>query len=758
MSYLPVKSALRSNFRLSTLALSVSLALLSSHGFALEALDDASLADSTGEGLAFLPENFSMQFNGANNSAGNGSIRLIPVGPLTTASQDSNKDGVVNTTDHSVGKADIYLYGLALSQSSADYGVARNVGSNTGTNSRFDRTVTSWGSAINPWVFKVATQKDVPDFSASSPDSTTKGDVSYIMLEAPLYSTDVSALTPTEKSAYNLKLGLWADAFVRDPLKAEGDTAQFNLGENYGGVSDASRANRLRLQAIWDGFSLNGSNLKMFQTLGGVTATEVTQGLSKTYNNTLGISAVMRLNGGDGQNLRASYTDPNNTSGPMISSGNNAIRTLGAWQLSDVNTYGCGDASTNYTSLACEYRFQSRTVEDKFTSSSTWKAPSASSVLRLSTREAAGASNDQMLKTPAIDGVMPNFDSNEGIYLYNPNINLVLGSTYQPLTIGSDGQNITLEIARIPNKESIYKQVYTAYAGATGNLTSAQIAEYKGSTCNIYQCGTNTITGYQGSNATHSSITIGSTVYNAGSNTLEAHKGLSAVGISFGILQDNTLAAGTETKSYTQWQDQQRQARTRFFNWSDAYEVARDGLGDSADEYDPYTGAQDCSGLGGCNRTAQNNDTTQTLGSKSIFVSKGYHRDWIYRTTGNADNPGFFNPSADAENTANGAYTNPEIALCTGNGNTKCDTSTTARDYTNIGAKAANLSWTTRTGATANQPNWMDSTNTSALIRGVTLDNIPAVATINTSPKNNFGSAVIDGLLIQHMKITTKGL
>lgn len=757
MSHLRVKSGLRSGFRLSTLALSIGLSLISPHGFALEALNDEGLAESTGEGIAFLPEDFSMQFNGADNTTGTGYIRLIPVGPLTQASQDTNKDGLVNASDHSVGKADIYLYGLALSQSNNNYGSSR-----TNLNSRFDRNITSWGNAANPWLLKVGTEKDVPDFSAPSADSTTKGDVSYIMLEAPLYSTkNVADLSPAEQSAYNLKLGLWADAFVRDPSKIEGDAAQFNLGENYGGASDSTRANRLRLQAVWDGFSLNGSNLKMFQTLGGVTATEVTQGLSKTYNNTLGISAVMRLNGGDGQNLRASYTDPNNTSGPMISSGNNAIRTLGAWQLSDVNTYGCGDASTNYTSLACEYRFRSRSVQDQLNSASTWKAPSASSVLRLSTREATGASNGQMLKTPAIDGTNPTFDASEGIYMYNPNINLVLGSTYQPLTFGTDGQNITLEIARIPNKASIYKQIYTAYAGATGNLTASQIAEYKGSTCNIYQCGTSTVTGYQGSNATHSSITIGSTVYNSTTNTIEAYKGLSAVGISFGILQDNTVAAGTGTKNYTQWQDQQRQARTRFFNWSDAYEVARDGVGDSADEYDPYTGAQDCSGLsglGGCNRTAQNNDTTQTLGSKSIFVSKGYHRDWIYRTTGNADNPGFFNPSADAENTANGAYTNPEIALCTGNGNTKCDTSTTARDYTNIGAKAANLSWTTRTGATANQPNWMDSTNTSALIRGVTLDNIPAVTTINTSPKNNFGSAVIDGLLIQHMKITTKGL
>jgi len=29
---------------------------------------------------------------------------------------------------------------------------------------------------------------------------------------------------------------------------------------------------------------------------------------------------------------------------------------------------------------------------------------------------------------------------------------------------------------------------------------------------------------------------------------------------------------------------------------------------------------------------------------------------------------------------------------------------------------------------------------------------------VNPSALNNFGSAVIDGLLIQHLKITTKGL
>lgn len=737
MSYLHVKSG----FKLSTLALSIGLSLVSPQLFALEALDDASLANSTGEGIAVLPENFSMQFNGADNTVGTGYIRLIPVGPLTAASQDTNKDGLVNTNDHSVGKADIYLYGLALSQSNTDYGSARAIG--TTTNSRFDRAITSWGSAANPWLLKVATENDVPDFSALNPASTTKGNVSYLMLEAPLYSTNVAGLSAAEKSAYNLKLGFWADAFVRDPTKAEGNAAQFNLGENYAGASDATRANRLRLQAIWDGFSLNGSNIKMFQTLGGVTATEITQGLSTNYNNTLGIAGVIRLNGGDGENLRATYTDPSNPSGPMISSGNNAIRTIGAYTISDPNTYGCGNASLGFSSIACEYRFRSRSVQDQFNSASTWKAPSASSVLRLSTREATGSSDAQMLKTPGIDGTNPSFDPNEGIYLYNLNVNLILGSTYQPFTLGSDGKNITLEVARIPNKASIYKQVYTAYAGATGSLTASQIAEYKGSTCNIYQCGTSSVAGYQGSNATHSSITIGSTVYNAATNSLEAYSGLSAVGISFGALQDTTTAAGTGTKSYTQWQDQQRQARLRQFNWTDRYSVAYKTFTDAAGQYDPYTGQQDCTSLVGCNRTANNNGTSQTLGSVNIVIDKGYHFDWDYRTGGDADN-GTFGDTG-------GAYTNAQIATCNG---TTCDTDTGARNYTNIAAPANNLSW----DATGRAANWADSTNTSALIRKVTLDNIPTGATINTSPKNNYGSGVIDGLLIQHLKFTTKGL
>ncbi len=86
---------------------------------------------------------------------------------------------------------------------------------------------------------------------------------------------------------------------MRDPSKVEGDVAQFNLG-------GAGRANRLRLQAIWDGFSLNGSEVRMFQTLGG--AVTGVNGMDDFYNNTLGLTGVLRFNSGDTTELRAETT------------------------------------------------------------------------------------------------------------------------------------------------------------------------------------------------------------------------------------------------------------------------------------------------------------------------------------------------------------------------------------------------------------------------------------------------------------------
>jgi hypothetical protein len=53
-------------------------------------------------------------------------------------------------------------------------------------------------------------------------------------------------------------------------------------------------------------------------------------------------------------------------------------------------------------------------------------------VIRLSTQEKG--TTQGLLSTPAINGgAMPIFADNEGLFLYKPNINLVLGSQWQPL-------------------------------------------------------------------------------------------------------------------------------------------------------------------------------------------------------------------------------------------------------------------------------------------------------------------------------------
>lgn len=659
MFYLPIDS----RFKVRLLSLSISL-LFVPYAYALQPINDDDLAAATGEGIAFLPENFSLLFQGANaanptaadladRTKDTGYIRLIPVGPLTADATSNPVYGSVT------GKGDLYLYGLAISQSTRAYGVGRD---STDWNNRFSRNIDSWGSAANPWVFKVQTATNVPNFSALSPTDTGNGSVTYLALEAPRFHADtdnnltngvnaaINGLSAAEKSAYNLKLGLWADAFVRDPKIAENLTAtgtQFDVG-------GAGRANRLRLQAVWDGFSLNGSQLQVFQTLGGATNSG---GMSTFYNNTLGIAGLLRFNSGDGQNLRATVSQ------------NAALSATTTTMLNDGNAAACNNGTTAsapaYGNADCQNRTQIKQATN--TANGVWTAPTTPSVLRFSTRETG--TTQGLLNTPAINGgAAPSFDANEGLFIYNANINLVLGSLYQPLTVGvaADGKNVTLEIARIPNKESIYKQVYTNYSDSN----PATNGGYYGSTCNIYQCGSNGDATYQGTNATHSSITIGSTSYNASNNTLTAYSGIEAVGISFGAMTSRTNTVITQ---YTQIENQRRQQTSHTYgcNW----------LGANCSTANEWTYLKADGTFGVPNST----DSAQPSLN---------NRSWTYATT---NVPAAWVPIAST--TYGGGYT---------------------------------------------------STGT-----------IPTTSTQNAaalSPLNNLGSTVIDGLLIQHMKITTKGL
>ncbi|MCU4378715.1 hypothetical protein [Acinetobacter haemolyticus] len=567
---------------------------MSQTAFALQEISDEGLSQATGEGIALLPENFSFRFNGAdtaNSGAGTygaGSIRLIPVGPLSATA-----------TAKGYKKADAWLYGLSLSQSNKNVGAAIN-GSDWGT--LYGRPIDSWGSASNPWVIKTLTDDNVPNFVGNIEN------VTYLTLEAPLRHTTLPASGSAESSAYNLKLGLWTDIFQRDANVAES------------GLNGLS--NRLRLAAVWDGFSINGSNLKVFQTLGGVSpamggtydalmkvnGVETTKtfnyGLNTNYNQTFGVAGLVRLNSGATDTKRGTVSNQTVTREIVQVDYNPTTNTFfenGVLATGTTITNAQGNASNNTNGIRTSYDPPTNaTVPGSFPSggmctspkdntvtgnghagqcinqngfttrrlrakgSNDWTAPTSTSVFRISTQELIGGATDN--STPALGGVVPNFQPNsnaDGLFLYDVNMNLVLGNLYQPLMLSTDGNNFSIELARIPNVQEVYRRIYTRYENIDPAASVDSGVTYLGSTCNIYQCGSSTIAGYQGSVATHSSITIGSTEYNPVTNQLTAHKGIGAYGVSIGELKSGTGLQSSVQEDFTQvWQ------RSRGYNTS----------------------------------------------------------------------------------------------------------------------------------------------------------------------------------------------
>ena len=328
-------------------------------------------------------------------------------------------------------KADVFIYGLALSRS------------DNNLNTRFSNQGFNWGSNDNPWIIHAGTQKNVRQFTNNPKD------ISYIAIEAPLMT-----VAPTE-SDNNIKLGFWTDIFARS----------FNSSNSVNAVTggpstDLDASERLRLQVVANGLSLNGSQVRLFQTLESGTT---------NYSQTLGMASIIRMNTNDQPHL-LTETSPN-----LDSKG-----------------------------------------------------------LRISTA-ARDNNSDGYAATPALNNSLaPVFNQFEGLYLYSPNINLVLGNMYQPFIVGSEGNNIILEVTRIPNIPSIYNEIYQNYGGGLGTTA------LKGNTCNVYQCGTpiknistDQTAAYQGRTATHSSISIGSVNYETGTNRMRANESSNAIGIRF---------------------------------------------------------------------------------------------------------------------------------------------------------------------------------------------------------------------------------
>jgi len=330
MSHLHTKSG----FRLSNLALSLGLAMgaavLSLPAYALEQASDAELSAASGEGLAFFAQNIELQMpsvagdysgvsgavttandftglsgyvaagvNGSKFGASNG---LASNGTATTVSQNAGDYGSyvylspIGPTA-SGNKTDLYLYGLSLSQNdnatvNAISGTNDSVGSAVPTaagnpakahNALFNTSGAgiNWGLSNDPFTLLVNSK------NAVGLDGTTLVTVPYLQISAP---TTVTTTAGPSFSSNNIRLGAWLNI-----MQYSGTNAAPNyLTNNSSNTGGTFAGPALQLQAIWDGFGINGTQINLYPTpacpSGGCAAA------STQLADTLGFSGVLRFN------------------------------------------------------------------------------------------------------------------------------------------------------------------------------------------------------------------------------------------------------------------------------------------------------------------------------------------------------------------------------------------------------------------------------------------------------------------------------
>jgi hypothetical protein len=260
-------------FRYIPHVLALAISAVATPSFALEAISDAELSDTTGEGLAFLPEGFKIVMEDLDTSY----INLIPRG------ETKDPDGAGALVAPS--RADLYMRNVSITRDDETLTRASSA------------SIRSWGSGANPFYLSVKSESR-PTFA-----SATNVSRSFLRFEAPQYCLGVAGLstgagtnclagadTGDALDAYNLRLGFSLDVLVKNNTSTEG----YIVGATARTGLNLSGANGLGLQAIWNGASINGTTFDIFQTPDDSSAGA--NAGSTTYNGTLGLRAVLRFN------------------------------------------------------------------------------------------------------------------------------------------------------------------------------------------------------------------------------------------------------------------------------------------------------------------------------------------------------------------------------------------------------------------------------------------------------------------------------
>lgn len=370
--------------KLMALSIMATTGLVVQPAFALEKLDDTALAAKTGEGIGFVVEDLKVVADQ------NAYVRITSAGgsPIPANAPPNTK------------KAEIYMYGLSVG---AEDGTTGNTvaGANI-------------GSVDNPIVLTTKAQQ---------------GDINTGVMSVKLPSVADGSHPANSNAGNNLKAVTWVDVL---PRTAAND-------------SFASPADYLRMQAMANKFSLNGTEVHFHKTGNFSAGAAVTTGVAD-FDNAMAAERTR---------MEQAYSHK----------------------------------VANYGKLRINYETD--------TNAATKDTLQNSGYFRWSVAQATAGSNPAVGNSTnpqdraygaAVTATAPTFDAKEGLYVKDFQINMPLGSSFQPTIIDTDAEgNLTLEVARIPNIQAIYDRQYVNY-NKLENGTAAEKAAEKAKFCTPTSC------------------------------------------------------------------------------------------------------------------------------------------------------------------------------------------------------------------------------------------------------------------------------
>lgn len=477
--------------RLSYQLLAVAVGLANANAYALEAMADNELAGTTGEGLGIVTENFSFVMDDTAY------VNITSAGGAAPTGRDERDK-----------KADIYVYGLAFGGSTGGMANRAVAGANLGSATNPAMLTADNKTGLNGFVPNSTYDAHVLSFAM--PTKTLDDENLKLAMWADIIARD--AVTYTDDYSKRLRLQI-----VSDQLSVGGTKVEIAKTPSYPTLTyKPSTETTLGISGGLTGERTyghsNGGTLKPDDSFNsGSRTTTFTEG-NALLDNT-GVSAKYLLRSvqvnATGDNIGAygqGGTNLYDTSGYQYGSffpDENSVTHNRYWYIADGfwgpvfndnrkieakenkqnrthNRYRQQQIETYAKMYLAELERMSVAYSNKVGITGLLRLNSgATGGLRLSAAGVTGATDPTYAAvanstdpTKARYGALsvsgaPEFNTQEGMYFQNFDINLPLGQLgYQPLVVyagGEYGNDLILELARIPNNPAAYNQYYVNY-------------------------------------------------------------------------------------------------------------------------------------------------------------------------------------------------------------------------------------------------------------------------------------------------------